>query len=149
GPQDHQVHRQGKPVRRVQERAGQLPEEQGRMRRAAVLGSPVAHSLSPVLHRSAYAEMGLTGWSYEAVECAEDGLAGFLDGLDGDWAGLSLTMPLKRTVLKLADECSDLALAVGGANTLLLHDGRRLAENTDVYGAIKALTEAGLAPPPG
>ncbi|WP_019634494.1 shikimate dehydrogenase [Actinomadura atramentaria] len=115
--------------------------------RAAVLGSPVAHSLSPALHRAAYAAMGLDDWSYTAVECAEDGLAGFLDGLDAGWAGLSLTMPLKRVALDLADEASDLAVAVGGANTLVLRDGRRVADNTDVHGIVAALTEAGLGDP--
>ncbi|MQY09795.1 shikimate dehydrogenase [Actinomadura macrotermitis] len=116
-------------------------------RRAAVLGSPITHSLSPVLHRAAYAAMGLDEWSYEAFEVDEAGLAPFLDGLGGDWAGLSLTMPLKREALKLADSVSDLAAAVGGANTLLLRDGRRHADNTDVHGIVAALTEAGLGAP--
>ncbi|GAA1582982.1 shikimate dehydrogenase [Actinomadura kijaniata] len=115
--------------------------------RAAVLGSPIAHSLSPVLHRAAYAAMGLDGWSYDAFECGEDGLAGFLDGLGPEWAGLSLTMPLKRVALKLADTVTDLAAGVGGANTLVLRDGRRHADNTDVYGIEAALAEAGVAAP--
>ena len=63
--------------------------------RAAVLGSPVRHSLSPVLHTAAYAALGLGDWAYTAVECDEAGLAGVVDGLDGTWAGLSLTVPLK------------------------------------------------------
>lgn len=119
-------------------------ERQDAPRRAAVLGKPIAHTLSPVLHRAAYRAMGLTNWSYDSYECDESGLAGFLDGLDDGWAGLSLTMPLKRIALKLADECGDLALAVGGANTLLLRDGRWIAENTDVHGMVTALREAGL-----
>ncbi|MFF4240720.1 shikimate dehydrogenase [Actinomadura geliboluensis] len=118
------------------------------MTRAAVLGSPVAHSLSPVLHRAAYAAMGLDGWSYEAVECGEDGLAALLDGLGPEWAGLSLTMPLKRVALDLADTVTDLAARVGGANTLVLRDGRRHADNTDVHGIETALTEAGVKAPP-
>lgn len=116
-------------------------------RRAAVLGSPIAHSLSPVLHRAAYAAMGLDGWTYEAVECGEDGLAGVLDGLGPEWAGLSLTMPLKRVALKLVDEVSDLAVKVGGANTVVLRGGRRLGDNTDVHGIVTALSEAGLGAP--
>jgi len=116
------------------------------VRHAAVLGSPIAHSLSPVLHRTAYTELGLDDWSYEAHECTEDGLAAFLDGLDDSWAGLSLTMPLKREALKLTDECGPLAVQVGGANTILLRNGRRFAENTDVYGVVTALTEAGIRP---
>jgi shikimate dehydrogenase len=119
----------------------------GTVRRAAVLGSPIAHSLSPVLHRAAYAAMGLDGWSYEAVECGEDDLAALLDGLGPEWAGLSLTMPLKRVALDLADTASDLAVNVGGANTLVLRDGRRHADNTDVHGIVTALTEAGVKAP--
>ena len=112
--------------------------------RAAVLGSPVRHSLSPVLHTAAYAALGLDDWAYTAVECDEAGLAGFVEGLDGTWAGLSLTMPLKRVALEVADTVSDLAAAVGAANTLLL-DGRRHAENTDVAGIVAALRSTGLS----
>ncbi|MFG2090765.1 MULTISPECIES: shikimate dehydrogenase [unclassified Spirillospora] len=113
-------------------------------RRAAVLGSPIAHSLSPVLHRAAYSEMGLYGWSYEAVECGEGDLAALLDGLGPGWAGLSLTMPLKRVALDLVDTVSDLAVKVGGVNTIVLRDGRRHGDNTDVHGIVTALTEAGV-----
>ncbi|WP_395110297.1 shikimate dehydrogenase [Actinomadura sp. SCN-SB] len=117
------------------------------MARAAVLGKPIEHSLSPVLHTAAYAAMGLDDWVYEAYECDETGLWGFLEALDEGWAGLSLTMPLKRTALKLADTVSGLARAVGGANTIVLRDGRRHADNTDVHGMVAALTEAGLGAP--
>ncbi|TYB39371.1 shikimate dehydrogenase [Actinomadura chibensis] len=122
------------------------PDATGR-RRAAVLGSPIAHSLSPALHRGAYAAMGLHAWSYEAIECGEDGLAALLDGLGPEWAGLSLTMPLKRVALGLVDTVSDLAVKVGGANTVVLRDGRRHGDNTDVHGIVTALTEAGLDAP--
>ena len=100
------------------------------------------HSLSPVLHAAAYAALGLGDWAYTAVECDEAGLRGFVEGLDGTWAGLSLTMPLKRVALEVADTVSDLAAAVGAANTLLL-DGRRHAENTDVAGIVAALRSTG------
>jgi shikimate dehydrogenase len=113
-------------------------------RRAAVLGSPVAHSLSPVLHGAAYGALGLTGWSYDRIDCAEDGLAGLLDGLGPEWAGLSLTMPLKRVALDLADTASDLALAVGAANTLVFSPDGRYADNTDVTGMVDALRAAGV-----
>lgn len=113
-------------------------------RRAAVLGSPIQHSLSPVLHQAAYDALGLD-WRYDAVEVTEDALAGFLDELDGTWAGLSLTMPLKRAVLPLLDERSELVDAVGAANTVLLAGGRRRGENTDVHGVTAALAEAGCA----
>lgn len=113
------------------------------MRRAAVLGSPIGHSLSPVLHRTAYAELGLD-WTYDAVECREDGLT---ELLRQPWAGLSLTMPLKRAVLPLLDETSELATAVGGANTVVFEGGRRHGYNTDVHGIVTALAEAGIGTP--
>jgi shikimate dehydrogenase len=118
--------------------AGSVP------RRAAVLGSPVGHSLSPVLHRAAYAHLGLTGWSYDAHEVDVHGLAGFLAGLDRTWAGLSLTMPLKAAVLPLLDAASPVVETVGAANTVLLRDGLRVGENTDVPGMVGALAARGV-----
>lgn len=111
----------------------------------AVLGSPIAHSLSPVLHRAAYAELGLD-WEYDAREVREQELAGFLDGLDESWRGLSLTMPLKRTVVPLLDELSDRAAQAQAANTVLLEGGRRLGHNTDIPGAVAAIRERTDAP---
>lgn len=122
---------------------GVRPVLTGGRRRCAVLGSPIAHSLSPVLHRAAYAELGLD-WTYDALEVDEDRLAPFLDGLDGadpPWRGLSLTMPLKRAVLPLLHELTDGALLAGAANTVLVEHGRRLGDNTDVPGAAAALRE--------
>ena len=108
--------------------------------KCAVLGDPIAHSLSPVLHRAAYAELGLD-WTYAAVRVPAGTLEEFLEGLDGSWRGLSLTMPLKRELVPLADEVSDVARRAGAANTLVLADGRRIAHNTDVPGAASAIRE--------
>ncbi|AJP01116.1 shikimate dehydrogenase [Streptomyces cyaneogriseus subsp. noncyanogenus] len=114
-------------------------------RRAAVLGSPIAHSLSPVLHRTAYEELGLTGWTYDRFEVDEAGLPGFLDGLGPEWAGLSLTMPLKRAVIPLLDEISPTAASVEAVNTVVLTgDGRRVGDNTDIPGMVAALRERGI-----
>jgi shikimate dehydrogenase len=113
------------------------------MTRCAVLGSPVAHSLSPVLHHAAYDELGLD-WTYEAREVTSDGLAGFLDGLDDSWRGLSLTMPLKRAVVPLVDELTDRAGQAQAANTVVLDAGRRSGHNTDVPGVCAALRERGV-----
>jgi len=110
------------------------------LRRCAVLGSPIAHSLSPVLHRAAYAELGL-GWEYGAHDVTEDALGSFLDGLGAEWRGLSLTMPLKRAVVPMLDARSDLVEVSGAANTVILENGRRSGHNTDVPGAVGALTE--------
>ncbi|HTC68919.1 MAG TPA: shikimate dehydrogenase, partial [Acidothermaceae bacterium] len=112
------------------------------LRRAAVLGSPIEHSLSPVLHAAAYRVLGL-GWSYQAIECDELQLPAVLAGLDESFVGLSLTMPLKRAVLPLLDDLSELARAVGAANTVLFEGIgpflRRRGENTDVPGIVAAI----------
>ncbi|MFS8203561.1 shikimate dehydrogenase [Streptomyces sp. CWNU-52B] len=116
-----------------------------RRRRAAVLGSPIEHSLSPVLHRAAYEELGLAGWSYDRFEIDEAALAGFVGKLGPEWAGLSLTMPLKRAVIPLLDEISDTAASVEAVNTVVFTpDGRRLGDNTDIPGIVAALRERGI-----
>ena len=109
-----------------------------------MLGSPIAHSLSPVLHRAAYARLGLEGWAYSTHDVTEATLPRFLDGLDASWRGLSLTMPLKAAVLPLLDAASPVVDVVGAANTVLLRDGRRVGDNTDVPGMVAALRGAGL-----
>jgi shikimate dehydrogenase len=111
--------------------------------KAAVLGSPIAHSLSPALHRAAYAELGLDDWTYEAVECDDAALAAFVTSRGPEWAGLSLTMPLKRTVLPLLAHVDPLAVIAGGANTVVFRPDGRYGYNTDVQGIVDALTEAG------
>ncbi|MFF4213017.1 shikimate dehydrogenase [Streptomyces sp. NPDC001796] len=114
-------------------------------RRAAVLGSPIAHSLSPVLHRAAYQELGLTNWSYDRFEVDEQALPGFLADLGPEWAGLSLTMPLKRAVIPLLDSVSDTAASVEAVNTVVCtEDGRRVGDNTDIPGMVAALRERGI-----
>src|SRR5262249_40667156 len=112
--------------------------------KAAVLGSPITHSLSPVLHRAAYQALGLTGWSYQAIECDAARLPGVLAGCGPGWAGLSLTMPLKRAVLPLLDHVGPLVREVGAANTVVFSGGQRHGHNTDVPGMIAALAEAGV-----
>ncbi|MFC9929230.1 shikimate dehydrogenase [Streptomyces sp. NPDC127190] len=122
-----------------------MPPRATDARRAAVLGRPIAHSLSPVLHRAAYDELGLTDWSYERFEVDEAQLPGFLDGLGPEWAGLSLTMPLKRAVIPLVDEISETAASVDAVNTVVFtEDGRRLGDNTDIPGMVAALREHGI-----
>jgi shikimate dehydrogenase len=113
--------------------------------RAAVLGSPVTHSLSPALHRAAYQALGLAGWTYDAIECDEARLPDLLAGCGPDWAGLSLTMPLKRAVLPLLDATEPLAADVGAANTVIFAAGARHGHNTDVPGMITALAAAGVS----
>jgi shikimate dehydrogenase len=108
-----------------------------------VLGHPIAHSLSPVMHRAAYERLGLD-WDYDAYDVDEPGLPKFVAELDQSWRGLSLTMPLKRAVLPLLDEVSSTAREAGAANTVILEDGRRSGDNTDVPGIVAALAERGV-----
>ncbi len=110
--------------------------------RCAVLGDPIAHSLSPTLHRAGYAAAGLDDISYDVVRMPEDGLAAYVAGLDASWRGLSLTMPLKRRALDLGGTVTDRARLAGGANTLVLESGAVvLADNTDLPGAAAAVRE--------
>jgi shikimate dehydrogenase len=117
------------------------------VRRAAVLGSPVAHSLSPVLHQAAYAALGLDGWTYGRFEVDEGGLAPFVERLDESWRGLSLTMPLKVAAFDVADEVSEVAREAGAINTLIRRGSGWAAENTDVHGIVAALRDAGVEAP--
>jgi len=115
-------------------------------RHAAVLGSPVSHSLSPVLHQAAYRALDLSDWSYGAHEILAPALRGFVAGLDPSWVGLSLTMPLKEVAFDVADEVSDLTRDVGAINTLVrVPGGGWRGANTDVYGVSQALREAGCS----
>lgn len=108
--------------------------------RAAVLGSPVEHSLSPDLHNAGYAAAGLTSWSYGCHRIEEAELAEFTACLGPDWRGLSLTMPLKRVCLEVADQVSPVAHRAGAGNTLVRRpDGGWDAHNTDVGGLVDAL----------
>ncbi len=108
--------------------------------KCAVLGDPIAHSLSPVLHRAAYDETGLD-WTYDAVRVPAGTLGAHLANLDSGWRGLSLTMPLKREAISLAAQVSARAALVGAANTLVRIDGGWRADNTDLPGATAALRE--------
>lgn len=117
------------------------------VRRCAVLGSPIEHSLSPVLHRAAYRQLGLP-WRYDAVRVEEADLEAFVSGLGPQWRGLSVTMPLKERAAALAVVRSRLVTMVGAANTLLREPDGWHAENTDVPGVHAALLEQGAASVP-
>jgi shikimate dehydrogenase len=118
----------------------------GDFRRCAVLGSPIEHSLSPALHRAAYAHLGLN-WTYDRVEVDKHGLGSFVHGLDAAWRGLSLTMPLKVAVLELG-QVDNLARLAGAGNTLVLEGGERWIYNTDIGGLIWAVGQVAAAPLP-
>ncbi|MDH6193691.1 shikimate dehydrogenase [Mycobacterium frederiksbergense] len=115
-------------------------------RKAAVLGSPIAHSRSPQLHLAAYRALGLPSWSYERIECTAEQLPGLVGGLGPEWVGLSVTMPGKFAALQFADQRTERAELVGSANTLVrLATGGWRADNTDVDGVVGALGTAGAS----
>ncbi|MEV1290535.1 hypothetical protein AB0J06_26025, partial [Micromonospora sp. NPDC049679] len=111
-----------------------------------MVGRPIAHSLSPVIHNAGYAAAGLTDWSYTALECGAEELPALVGGLGPEWAGLSVTMPGKEAALAVADEVAPVATAVRAANTLVRRaDGSWYADNTDVPGMVTVLRAAGVA----
>jgi shikimate dehydrogenase len=112
--------------------------------RAALLGRPVSHSLSPLLHRAAYAALGLDDWTYDALDIGAEDLPVLLAGLDEDWRGFSVTMPCKQAAVEAAQAVEPLPRLLRAANTLIRTDNGWRAENTDVTGVGMALQLAGV-----
>ena len=111
-------------------------------RKAAVLGSPIAHSRSPQLHLAAYRALGLDGWTYERIECTADQLPTLVGDFGPEWVGVSVTMPGKFAALEFADERTPRAELVGSANTLVRSAKGWRADNTDIDGVTGALGSA-------
>jgi len=111
--------------------------------KAAVLGSPISHSLSPLLHTVAYTELGLES-EYTRIEVKSGELGDFLKNCGATWSGFSLTMPLKEEVLDFSDDVSPLAARIRSANTLVQNpSGIWSASTTDVSGFTHALSAHG------
>ncbi len=119
------------------------------VRRAAVLGYPIAHSRSPQLHLAAYQALGLTDWTYDRIECTEAELPALVSGLGPEWVGLSVTMPGKFAALRFATERTSRAELVGSANTLVRTERGWRADNTDIDGVVGALRDTVAAGAPG
>lgn len=113
------------------------------MRRAAVLGHPISHSLSSVIHRTAYELLGLP-WSYDRIDVTTDQLSEWVLSRTSEWVGVSLTMPLKSDILPLLDVQDELVTATGAANTVIFNENSRVGFNTDVQGMVNAISEIGL-----
>lgn len=110
-------------------------------RRAAVLGSPIAHSRSPQLHLAAYRALGLDGWTYDRIECTGEQLPALVSGFGPEWVGVSVTMPGKFAALRFADDATERARLLGSANTLVRAPAGWRADNTDVDGVVGALAD--------
>ncbi|MCZ2856942.1 shikimate dehydrogenase [Blastococcus sp. VKM Ac-2987] len=115
-----------------------------RHQRAAVLGRPVTHSLSPLLHRAAYAALGLDDWTYDALDVGSADVPVLLAGLGEEWRGFSVTMPCKQAAVEAADVVEPLPRLLRAANTLVRTEAGWRAENTDVTGIGMALQLAGV-----
>ncbi len=111
-------------------------------RKAAVLGSPIAHSRSPQLHLAAYRALGLVDWTYERIECTAEQLPSLVGGFGPEWVGVSVTMPAKFAALRFANERTARAELVGSANTLVRVGADWRADNTDIDGVTGALGRA-------
>lgn len=126
------------------------------LRRAYVLGHPIAHSLSPALHRAAYAYLGEANLEYDRRDTLPDDLPAIMRGVRNPAGteeapyivGLSVTMPLKTAVIQYCDELSETARVTGAVNTVYPRGERVLGDNTDVIGIVNALRHAGLEPNP-
>lgn len=112
--------------------------------KAGIIGRPVGHSLSPLLHRAAYAVLGLTDWTYDALDLGAEDLPVLLAGLGQEWRGFSVTMPCKQAAVEAADVVDPLPRLLHAANTLLHTEEGWRAENTDVHGIGMALQLGGV-----
>ena len=116
------------------------------MIQAAVLGSPIGHSLSPTLHKCAYDVLGWD-WEYTAIEVKSGELAQFIAANRNTFRGLSLTMPLKEEALLVADSLDPLVKRINAANTLIFEENQVSAYSTDVSGFVQALAKAEVSIP--
>ena len=116
------------------------------MIKAAVLGSPIGHSLSPTLHNCAYGVLGWD-WEYTAIEVKGGDLAKFIETNRKSFRGLSLTMPLKEEALLVADSLDPLVKRINAANTLIFEENEVSAYSTDVSGFVQALAKAEVSIP--
>lgn len=109
--------------------------------RAVVLGKPIEHSRSPLLHNTGYQALGMQEWHYERQECDAEGLAATLESFGPEVQGCSVTMPAKFAALAAASSVSQRAQLVGSANTLVRSGDGWHADNTDIDGVLGALKE--------
>jgi shikimate dehydrogenase len=116
------------------------------MKRLAVLGHPIGHSLSPAIYNAAFPAMGIDA-TYEAWDIAPEDIAGAIERMRGpEMLGGNVTVPHKLAVMPLLDEVEPAAQAIGAVNCIANHEGSLTGYNTDKYGFIRSLREAGFGP---
>ncbi|MBQ6459034.1 MAG: shikimate dehydrogenase [Exiguobacterium sp.] len=105
----------------------------------AVIGHPIAHSLSPQLHEQWLRASGLFG-RYEAIDATPDQLPALFAAMrEGDWDGFNVTIPYKEVVVRYLDDLDEAAKHAGAVNTVYKRDGRLIGTNTDGAGLVQAL----------
>ena len=115
----------------------------GHTKLTALLGSPVAHSISPLMHNEAFRLLGLD-YVYLCFEVGEDTLPQAVEGLKAcGIRGFNLTMPNKNKIVELLDELSPAARLIGAVNTVVNENGRLIGYNTDGIGYMQAVKDAG------
>jgi shikimate dehydrogenase len=115
--------------------------------RAAVIGSPIRHSLSPVIQNAAFQAAGIDGW-FEAIEVLADSVEPFFRSIRRDpWLGINVTIPHKEAAFRLVDSRSVDAERAGAVNTVVRRGSALEGHNTDITGFLRALTDdAGFDP---
>ncbi len=111
------------------------------MARFALVGHPVGHSMSKVMHEAAFNALKLRH-TYDVVDVLGENLSDFV--LTSDYSGLNVTIPHKVAVIGYLDGLSDEAKILGSANTVEIKDGKRIGHNTDVFGFMECAREAGI-----
>lgn len=117
----------------------------GKTRLTGLLGSPVAHSISPQMHNEAFRQLGLD-YVYLAFDVKPEQLRETVLGLKAAGiCGFNLTMPLKVHILPLLDELTPAARLAGAVNTVIVKEGRLIGHNTDGTGYMRSVTDAGFS----
>ncbi len=112
------------------------------MKRFAVIGNPIAHSLSPRLHNYIFQQLGINA-KYSAIQCTQEKLPDFINQLcNSQLNGLNVTLPLKQAVLPLLDVVDEHSKAIGAVNCIKVKNGKLIGHNTDWIGFIQALQNA-------
>jgi shikimate dehydrogenase len=113
-------------------------------RMAGIIGWPVGHSLSPVMHNAVYDALGMN-WRYVAFPVRPEHIAEAVAGIRAlNLAGVNVTIPHKETVMPHLDELTPAARAIGAVNTIIVEDDTLIGDNTDVSGFLEALDQAGV-----
>lgn len=124
--------------------SGETAALDARTKLFCLLGSPVSHSISPSMHNEAFRLLGLNS-IYLAFDVTEETFERAVEGLTAvNAAGWNCTMPLKRLMYERVDQLSDTALLSGAVNTVVNRDGTLWGDNTDGYGFLKSMAEAGF-----